>query len=280
MENRSNSADVPELIVRVRRLMPQWGTDALTDFVYLPAGYSHDNYSFRHNVDRYVIRLPIGARPHSEWRIEKAFYASPGNVLVPEVVAFDIDTGAMISRWVDGPLMEDAPPSGEELVSFLRALHQNIAPAARLYDPIARSKRNLATPGPNQPSSRIGQLVDRSAWPQTRLVTCHNDFNPWNVICTPGGPWVTLDWESHGNNDPLFDLVTMHQGLELDNAVLPGLCDDLLDEPPAPGRVEQVLIAFWTREYAWAFSEWQKGNQRDELRKQMALSEDKLTDIG
>ena len=33
-------------------------------------------------------------------------------------------------------------------------------------------------------------------------------------MVTPDG-WKTLDWEFFGLNDPLFDLVALHQGLEL-----------------------------------------------------------------
>ena len=90
---------------------------------------------------------------------------------------------------------------------------------------------------------------------------------------------MTLDWESYGNNDPLFDLVTMHQGLNLDDDVLPGLCDELLDAVAAPDRIEQVLIGFWVREYAWAFAETQRGTDRAELGEQMRKAEEKLSAI-
>ena len=40
------------------------------------------------------------------------------------------------------------------------------------------------------------------------------DLNPWNVIVTEAR-WETIDWEFVGNHDPLFDLITLHQGLNL-----------------------------------------------------------------
>lgn len=274
------ATDVAGLIVRVCQLVPQWLGEDLREFEYLPAGYSNDNYQFRHRQQRYVIRLPIGARDPADWRLERAFYEAPGEVRIPEVVAFDVDAGVMISRWIEGPLMVDAPPAHDRLISFLQALHHNLAEAPRTYDPIARSLRNLSTPGPAQPSKRVARLASESNWPRADLSACHNDFNPWNVICAPNGQWVTLDWESHGNNDPLFDLVTMHQGLGLDDGALPGLCDELLGAAAAPGRVEQVLIGFWVREYAWAFAETQRGNNRAELDEQKLLAEGKLAALG
>lgn len=173
-------------------------------------------------------------------------------------------------------MLVDAPPDPERLVDYLRALHENLAPSERVYDPIARSRKNLATPGPNRSSQRVQRLISRATWPQAALVACHNDFNPWNVIRTPDDEWVTLDWESHGSNDPLFDLVTMHQGLGLDDGLLHRLCETLIGTSVAPGRVEQVLVAFWVREYAWAFAQWQLGNVREELQAQMRLAEEKL----
>lgn len=279
MPGERDSPDVPALRARVSRLMPAWRAHDLGDFAYLPKGYSNDNYRFRHQRERYVLRLPIRARMHAQWRSERAFYQAPGDIAVPDVLAFDIGSGAMISRWVDGPLMIDAPPATEHLISFLRSLQKNLAAAANPYDPIAQSRQALQTPGPDQPSSRVQRLVSRSKWPQTHLVACHNDFNPWNVICAPNDRWVTLDWESRGNNDPLFDLVTMHQGLALPDDLLPGLCDDLIGQRTAPGRIELVLMGFWIREYAWAFAERQRGNYRDELRAQMQLAESKLSAI-
>ena len=261
---------------RVCQLMPQWQRHDLGDFSYLPLGYSNANYHFRHLHQRYVLRLPIGARQPSTWRSERAFYERPGKILIPKIMTFDVDTGAMISRWVDGPLMIDAPPAHDRLVAFLRTLHANLATTDSNYDPIARSLQYLATPGPSRISPRVRRLAALSTWPHAQPVTCHNDFNPWNVICASHDQWVTLDWESRGNNDPLFDLVTMHQGLGLNDNLLPAMCDNLLGEPALPHRVEQVLIGFWIREYAWAFSQWQRGNHRDELHAQMRLAEDKL----
>ncbi|MCZ6710949.1 MAG: phosphotransferase [Gammaproteobacteria bacterium] len=271
--------DGADLITRVCRLMPEWLGEELSEFEYLPAGYSNDNYKFRRRGEHFVVRLPTGPRDPAGWRRERGFYQSPGNIVVPEIVAFDVDAGAMISRWIKGPLMVDAAPSHDRLVSYLKDLHNNLAATQRTYDPIARSLKDLATPGPGQPPSSIARLASASRWPPAHLSACHNDFNPWNVICAPNG-WVTLDWESYGNNDPLFDLVTMHQGLNLDDDVLPDLCDELLDAVVAPGRIEQVVIGFWVREYAWAFAESQRGNSRAELGEQMLRADEKLSALG
>jgi len=279
MPTRGEAPDMEVLQLLIRQLVPEWRAEDLHDFSYLPAGYSNDNYRFRHGDDRYVLRLPLGTRSRAEWREERAFYRSPGTVLVPEVLAFDVGSGAMISRWIDGALLIDAPPAPDRLAAFLRAMHRGLAAASNCYDPVARSKRYLATPGPEQPSPRIEALLERLQWPNIDACPCHNDFNPWNVIRSANDRWVTLDWEWRANNDPLFDLVTMHQGLGLADELLPGLCAELLGEPATARRIECVLMGFWAREYAWAFAAWQSGNRRDELRRQMALAEEKLAGL-
>lgn len=273
--------DLPALRTRICQLMPAWRADELHDFAFLPAGYSNDNYRFRHGRDRYVVRLPLGSRSRNAWRRERDFYQSPGAILIPEVVAFDIDSGAMISRWVDGTLLIDAPPTPQQLVAFLQSLQPQLVAMGTndspiTYDPIAQSRRHLQTPGPERPSPRVERLARSARWPATDLRPCHNDFNPWNVIQTRDGGWVTLDWESRANNDPLFDLVTMHQGLGLADNLLAGLCAELLRDQVVPERIERVVSGFWIREYAWAFAAWQGGNRREELRQQMALAAEKL----
>ena len=115
----------PEALKRkVLALRPEWLAQELADFAFLPGGYSNQNYAFRYRGERYVLRVPQRARPFIDRELEQAFYQSPGRVLVPTIEAFDPVTGAMISRWLSGPLLADIDVDPRALVGHVASLHE------------------------------------------------------------------------------------------------------------------------------------------------------------
>ena len=171
----------------------------------------------------------------------------------------------MISRWQEGPLLIDQAPGSEGLIAYLRQLHDRLPATARQYDPVAVSRRFLRV---GQPDKAIVGLAETLTWPIEHGQPCHNDLNPWNVICSEKDRWMTLDWEWFGNNDPLFDLITIHQGLDWSVDGLPALADALLGYTPEASRLTNCLKVFWLREYAWAHAALAAGNRRPEIAQQ------------
>ena len=104
--------------------------------------------------------------------------------------------------------------------------------------------------------------------------TCHNDLNPWNVIVTEAR-WETIDWEFVGNHDPLFDLVTLHQGLNLPAEELFEMCPEL-DPKSTRTRIEANIKNYWLREGGWAKYQIQQGNNREEIRTQLENAQAKV----
>ena len=87
--------------------------------------------------------------------------------------------------------------------------------------------------------------------------------------------WKTLDWEFVGLNDPLFDLVALHQGLELVQENLFALAEQFLGQREEY-RVLSNLRRFWSRELAWAEYQLSAGNKRAEIFQQRTTSQAKL----
>ena len=269
----------------LKELIPRWfedeksttGSQSISEIEYLSGGYSNENYRLTYAGQRYVLRLPERDRPFVDRGHEHAFYEHESGVRIPELIAYDEDTGVMLTRYVSGRLVCDVDLTAEafqgNLISYLRELHEALPESDRRYDPVLLSREFLSDDAPDW----IQQLADRLKWHPKVCTPCHNDLNPWNIIVQPGeAAWITLDWEWFGDNDPLFDLVTLHQGLELSNDSLASMAEEYLQGTCDPGRLEGCLQAFWLREYAWAHAELTNGNERPEIRTQLDTSESRL----
>jgi thiamine kinase-like enzyme len=256
---------VAEVHQHLRELVPHWRVEEAHGIRYLEGGYSNTNFAFAYDGERYVLRIPERAQPYVDRVYEDVWYRDLPDSFVKPVV-YDRSTGRMISRWVNGRLLADIPTeelSLEALAAYLRTLHGELPACARDYDLPAL----LHAYGSSVPA---GLALERTH-------ACHNDLNPWNVIVTDRG-WVTLDWEFAGNNDPLFDLVALHQGLALPREQLDDLAHLYLGTA-APERLERALRAFWLRELAWAEFQVREGNQRQGVIEQVAQAQDVLRSI-
>lgn len=276
-----NASEHRRLLAAICQLMPHWQASQLAGFRYLPDGYSNDNYRFAFRGGDYVLRLPLASREPAQWRTEHALYEAPGALRIPSLVAMNDCDGTMITRWVAGELLPDAVPSDAQLVAHTQRLHQALAPHApltRAYDPIALGRRQLAI-APKAVPRTISATIQSARWRPKHLAICHNDLNPWNVIAPSADvrTWVTLDWEHPGANDPVFDFVSLHQGLERAMGDVAPLAEQLVETPVTARRIAENLRGFWLREYCWAFAAWHRGNRREAIAAQMSRAEAKLS---
>jgi len=274
LANQDNGVALSQqLLSWVCGLVPSWRPEDIGSFRYLDGGYSNRNYRFTHQGSVYVLRAPHRERPFVDRHLEHELLLARQVPATPDIVAFDPFSGRMISRWVQGHLLADLSPDPDQVVSYLRRLHADLPETRRTFDPVAQAGlylQSVAVP------DWILRLAHRVVWPQAATVSCHNDLNPWNVIQEPDGRWVTLDWEWFGRNDPLFDLVTLHQSLTFDDILLVELAEALLQSAVSEARTQACLTAFWLREYAWAAAEIAAGDTRPEILEQRSRGEERL----
>jgi len=256
------------------RLRPSWALDSITDVAFLPGGYSNENFVFRYQAQKYVLRIPRRAQPYVDHVQESRWYAKLPAHLTALPLAFEEKSGLMLTPWIEGKLLIDAWPdlNEEHLIGYLQRLHQQLPATIRRYD----VGELLAAYGCVGPEFTAESVASEALQPS------HNDLNPWNILVTPTG-WITLDWEFAGLNDPLFDLVSLHQGLNLSAENLPELAARLLRkselDPDISQRLSAAQRSYWLREFAWADFQLREGNRRAEIvaQKTQAASKLKLT---
>ena len=257
-------------------LMPAWRSEDVQRIEYLPGGYTNRNYRVEAPGGAYVLRVVEGAKP-APW--ERDYLALD---VAPDVVAYDPSCGHLLTRWIPGQILAESPPSPGEAGEYLADLHARIPLGLNRYDfnrevtTMFRRARNV--------DPRVRACFEDIAWRPAMSRGCHNDLNPYNVVRVEDRNGVecfrTLDWESAGDNDPLFDLVGLCVGLGWGMEEALACHDAYRQDGPGIGanevRLRDTFRAFLIREYAWAAAQLATGNDRDGIRAQVATSRDAL----
>ena len=272
----------------LQRLRPQWRIGDVANVELLVGGYSNDNYSLTYRGADYVLRVARPSPSAIDRAFEKRLLSGPIALLTAPLVAYLVPEGHMLTRKVAGPLLVDARPTCAALAQYLARLHLRIPPLGRRYDivqTIGRDLRVAAARG-EQPPAWLAKEHESLTRAALQLRPCHNDLNPWNVIVSAADPvrWCTLDWEFAGDNDPLFDLVCLSEGLGWSLDETDTLIDnylELIESPRAPTAQQRRTIrkAYFLREYAWALAQLASGNRRAEIEAQLRRSADALKQI-
>ena len=273
--------DATRVETALRTLKPDWARRPVSRLDYLPGGYTNRNYRIEIGGGVYALRVVERSVPatyerspdHRESQITEGRYLRIA--AAPDVVAHDFDTGHLLTRWIVGSVLAQAQPTPQEAGAYLAALHGQIPMGVRRYD----YRHEVATMfgRAKQVDPLVAERFEDLQWAPTVRCGCHNDLNPWNIIRTasaekPAEHFRTLDWETAGDNDPLFDLVGLCLGLDWDEAAALAC----LGSYQAHGgtveadvqRLRDTTRAFLIREYAWAVAQIAIGNDGDAIREQ------------
>ena len=256
-------------------MLPEWSEDSLSRFKYLHGGFTNNNFVFerRYNnlTKRYVLRSPMIAQPLQNRVNEFSLYQSLRAGISPDLLAFDANSGAMITRYIEGQLLVDSPPGHHEpdkLARYIKSLHRSLPGTEKPYDLSGLM------------SAYVPKFNERD-FPEIRKleqdVSCHNDLNPWNIVVT-STTWVTLDWESFGLNDPVFDVVTLCMGLNLTDKALKDSVEQYCGTMD-PKRLHDNQLCFWLREWGWAKYQVSKGNTKIGIIEQERMSYARIKEL-
>lgn len=233
-----------ELIPIITRI-PAW-TRATHIQVEPIAGLTNTNYCATVDGERFFLRVSgenterLGInRQHEAAALKNA--ASLG--LGPEVVAFLLPEGHLVTQWVEGRHWDAAefrtPEHVRLLTETVKRLH-GLPPTGAVFSPFRRvetytqTARDLDAPFPSGFDAFIQAAHEVEAEQQCDVGDwrrfCHNDLVAVNYLYCEQGPAIRiLDWEFAGLGDIYYDLATVVYTHD--------------SQGPIPPDLEEVMLA-------------------------------------
>ena len=210
------------------------------------SGLTNANYQITVSGERYVLRVSgqnterLGINRHHE---VAALRAATKDGIGPQVVAFLLPEGHLVTRWIEGRHWEVAecrtPEHIRLLTETVKRIHA-LSPNGAIFSPFQRVAAyqeiaaGFSVPLPprfdrlleTMRAVQADQEHDRSDW----LHFCHNDLVAVNyLIIDESQTIMVLDWEFAGLGDIYYDLATIVYTHDSEGPIPPELEDVMLD---------------------------------------------------
>lgn len=225
----------------------------------LTGGMSNHSFVLTRGSDQWAVRLPLPARigmtldPETEARV---LTVAADEKLTPEVVAFDAETGVLVTRYLQGVASLNAEQVREHaridrIAATMRRLHSLPAPPAlRDFQPtkLAHAYIDAAR---DLPGSQHDLVNERRRWSAEFIhlaeeyeaafkptALCHNDLVAANIL-DDGHLWL-VDFEYAARANPIVDLA----GLSGMNGFGPESTRRLLNAYYGPASVPVSIAQF------------------------------------
>jgi thiamine kinase-like enzyme len=245
MEMIERCSEENDQLRSIIRRIPAWiGADQVQ--VERIAGLTNRNYRITVNGECFVLRVSgenterLGINRQYE---AQALKSAAALEIGPEVFAYLLPEGHLVTRWVEGRHWNATefrtPEHVHLLTETVKRVHA-MPPNGAVFSPFRRveayiaTSRSLAVPFPadfegflkTMHAVEVVQQSDASNWQHF----CHNDLVSVNYLYSEQGPKIIiLDWEFAGMGDVYYDLATMvytHDNVG-----------------PIPSDLEQVMLA-------------------------------------
>lgn len=229
----------------------------------LEDGITNRNYRVRFGGRDHVVRIcgPETALLGIDRAAEQAAAAAAHEAGIgPEVTAFLLDDGCLVTAFVAGRSLEpaDVQAAVDRVAAALRTIH-HARPVHAAFSPFRTGERyrSLTLERGGVLPEACGEAEDAArriegALPPFKPVLCHNDLLPANLLDDSERIWI-IDWEYAAMGDAFFDLgnlsamngFSLHDDTELVTGYL-GHCDE-----PDLARVRLHRAAAEYREGMW-----------------------------
>jgi thiamine kinase-like enzyme len=209
------------------------------------AGLTNANYRVTVNGERFILR--VSGKNTERLGINRQYEAAALETaaalgLGPEVFAFLLPEGHLVTRWVEGRHLDPAEFRTPEQVRLLTETVKRVHGMPRtgaVFCPFRRveayieTAHGLGVPFPSCFDAFIEtarqveaeQQRDPSGWQRF----CHNDLVAVNYLyCEQGPKIIILDWEFAGLGDIFYDLATVVYTHDSEGPIPPDLEDVML----------------------------------------------------
>lgn len=261
---------VPPLVAAIISRVPGWQTARTLLVEAQPGGKTNENYRVTVEGERFILRLGgpnTAALGIDRARERAATLAASAAGIAPEVVAYFLPEGHMVTRFIEGKEWSSSDLSQPDIIprvaETMRRVHA-LPPIEGRFDPYRDIEVRLMTAqqrGTPLPE-RISDYQDRMRAIQTHRTAvlagnfslCHND--PWHNNFLDDDTVRLLDWEFTGMGDPYFDLASVTAFFSSDQKtefLKHYYADDpAMDWPRALSDLEQMLFValFWNATWA------------------------------
>ena len=235
------------------------------DITYDESGLTNKNFIVNYETGKYVVRLSgensmlLGVKREAEFSALKAVAAIG---LCPELLYYDIDTGNMMTRFIEGkkwsteefkqPDVIAAVAEAMKKVHTLPYIGYSFSPYRDIEESLEAARtRNAALP--IRLEEMLEKLYEIKAERDNgagRLSLCHND--PFNNNFIFDGTVRLLDWEFAGMGDIFYDLACISCFYDKEQSRLMletyfGYCDNTLVKTLEDMK---YVVAFWNATWA------------------------------
>jgi thiamine kinase-like enzyme len=231
-------ADIADIVTRLEALLGPAGGEP----VPLEGGITNRNYRMRFGEGDYVVRLPgkntslLGISRDAE---REANSAAAALGLAPRVAAALED--CLVTEFIDcrQPTAVELRAAPEQVAAALRTFHDRgpelptrfwVPDLLDDYERIVRD-RGGGLPDDYRAARKLAGRI-AAALPLEHPAPCHDDLLTANIIRTPDGRTLLVDWEYAGMGERMFDLgnLSVNNGFDAQDDVR--LLTAYFGEPP------------------------------------------------
>ena len=245
-------------LTRAISLIPNWDFDSIKHIEELANSITSKSYLILKNEQKYVLRIdkPFdqGVIPDRMNEIKTLKYL--GNLsLSNKLIHSDLKHGLLVTEYIDARIWTNKDTNIyrniNNLANKLKAIH-SLKPELAVYDLVSGVKRYadiLQSDSSSKWADQIISLLDKCE--ERPQVLCHNDLHSGNILVAD--ELIFIDWEYAGLGNPLFDVSSILQSLELSDSQSENFLNTYFEKVTSQDledihrfkQIHDLLLALW-----------------------------------
>ncbi|HLQ74128.1 MAG TPA: choline kinase family protein [Bacillota bacterium] len=243
--------------------------DAIKNIVATNAGITNESFFITINDEDFIVRLPgTGTEELVDRKAEEASLIYGTSIgLNPETIYFNAQTGIKITRKIEHAQMLTPEKAREgkimkRLIQTFQTLHQANNEMTHIFNPFTQIKyyESLIKDTGIEIHEDVKQLRNdylhlREQYEASsiEIVPCHIDPVAENILLDGQEAIHLIDWEYSGSFDPMWDLATLFQSLQLTEEEEKFFLTHYFEREPTEDELKRLLLNKIFFNYMWSF---------------------------